>query len=46
MVNKNRASSKVGRVLPIENLQKGYNKDETSTSSFHVNHMDYQDIVS
>jgi DnaK suppressor protein len=45
MVNKNRASSKVGRVLPIENLQKGYNKDETSTSSFHVNHMDYQDIV-
>ncbi len=35
-----------GRVLPIERLEKGYNKDETSTSDFHVSHMDYQDIVS
>ncbi len=46
LVNKNRHSSKIGRVLPIEHLEKGYNKDETSTSSFHVSHMDYQDIVS
>jgi DnaK suppressor protein len=45
MVNKNRASSKVGRVLPIESLEKGYDKDETSTSIYQVNHMDYQDIV-
>jgi DnaK suppressor protein len=45
LVNKNRASSKVGRVLPIDKLAKGYNKDETSTSDFQVSHMDYQDIV-
>jgi len=46
LVNKNRASSKIGgRSLPIEHLEKGYQKDETSTSSFHVSHMDYQDIV-
>jgi DnaK suppressor protein len=46
LFNRNRASSKVGRVLPIEKLEKGFNKDETSTSDFHVSHMDYQDIVS
>jgi DnaK suppressor protein len=46
LVNKNRASSKIGRVLPIEHLEKGYSKDETSTSNYHVSHMDYQDIVS
>ncbi len=47
MVHKNRNSVKhAGRVLPIEHLEKGFNKDETSTSDFHVSHMDYQDIVS
>lgn len=46
MVNRNRSSSKHGRVLPIEHLEKGYTKDETATSNFHVSHMDYQDIVS
>jgi len=35
-----------GRVLPIEHLEKGYSKDENSTSNFHIRHMDYQDIVS
>ncbi len=34
-----------GRVLPIEHLEKGFNRDETSTSNFQVSHMDYQDIV-
>jgi DnaK suppressor protein len=47
LVHRNRDSVKHGgRVLPIEHLEKGYNKDETSTSNFHVSHMDYQDIVS
>ncbi|MFL5785124.1 MAG: TraR/DksA family transcriptional regulator [Bacteriovoracaceae bacterium] len=47
MVHKNRTSVKNGgRVLPIEHLEKGFNRDETSTSDFHVSHMDYQDIVS
>jgi DnaK suppressor protein len=47
LVNKNRASTKIGgRHLPIEHLEKGYQRDETSTSNFHVSHMDYQDIVS
>lgn len=46
LVHRNRSSVKSeGRVLPIDRLQKGYNKDETSTSDFHVSHMDYQDIV-
>jgi DnaK suppressor protein len=46
LVNKNRASSKIGgRSLPIEQLEKGYRSDETSTSNFHVSHMSYQDIV-
>ncbi len=45
LFNRNRTSAKTGRVLPIEHLEKGYNKDETSTSDFHVSHMDYQDIV-
>lgn len=46
LVNKNRASSKIGgRSLPIEQLEKGYRSDETSTSNFHVDHMSYQDIV-
>jgi DnaK suppressor protein len=45
LVHKNRDSVKSGRVLPIEHLEKGYNKDETSTSNFHLSHMDYQDIV-
>jgi DnaK suppressor protein len=46
MVHRNRSSLKNGRVLPIEHLEKGYNKDETTTTNFHVSHMDYQDIVS
>ncbi len=45
LINRNRASSKVGRVLPIETLEKGFNRDQTATSDFHVDHMDYQDIV-
>ena len=46
LVNRNRASTKIGgRVLPIEQLEKGYQRDETSTSNYHVSHMDYQDIV-
>lgn len=45
MVHRNRTSAKNGRVLPIEHLERGYNKDETATSNFHVKHMDYQDIV-
>lgn len=45
LFNRNRTSAKNGRVLPIEHLEKGYNKDETATSDFHVTHMDYQDIV-
>ncbi len=46
LVNRNRDSTKIGgRVLPIEQLEKGYQKDETSTSNYHVSHMDYQDIV-
>ncbi len=47
LVHKNRTSVKHGgRVLPIEHLERGYKADETSTSNFHVSHMDYQDIVS
>jgi DnaK suppressor protein len=47
LVHKNRTSVRNGgRVLPIEHLEKGFNRDETSTSDFHVSHMDYQDIVS
>lgn len=47
LVHRNRNSVKNGgRVLPIEHLEKGYGKDETSTTNFHVSHMDYQDIVS
>lgn len=47
MVHGGRASVKNGgRVLPIEHLEKGYHRDETSTTNFHVSHMDYQDIVS
>jgi hypothetical protein len=34
-----------GRVLPIEHLENGFNRDETGTSNFQVSHMDYQDIV-
>ncbi|HXH76307.1 MAG TPA: TraR/DksA C4-type zinc finger protein [Bacteriovoracaceae bacterium] len=46
LVHRNRDSIKHGgRVLPIEHLEKGYNIDQTSTSNFHVSHMDYQDIV-
>lgn len=46
LIHKNRDSIKHGgRVLPIEQLAKGFNKDETATSDFHVSHMDYQDIV-
>ena len=45
LVNRNRASLKIGRVLPIDTLEKGFNKDQTATSDFHVEHMDYQDIV-
>jgi DnaK suppressor protein len=47
MIHKNRNSVKNGgRVLPIEHLERGFHKDSTSTSDFHVSHMDYQDIVS
>lgn len=46
MVHRNRNSAKIGRVLPIEHLDKGFRADETGTSNFHVTHMDYQDIVS
>lgn len=46
LVHRNRDSVKNGgRVLPIEHLEKGFNRDETSTSNYHVSHMDYQDIV-
>ena len=45
LVHRNRKSAKNGRVLPIETLEKGFKKDETGTSDFHVKHMDYQDIV-
>lgn len=45
MVHKNKNSLKNGKVLPIERLQKGYNKDETATTNFSVSHMSYQDIV-
>lgn len=45
LIHRNRKSIKNGRVLPIESLEKGYKKDETGTSDFHVKHMDYQDIV-
>lgn len=46
LVHRNRDSLKNGRVLPIEHLERGYKRDETGTTSFHVGHMDYQDIVS
>jgi DnaK suppressor protein len=46
LVHKNRDSLKNGRVLPIEHLERGFKADETGLSSFHVSHMDYQDIVS
>lgn len=47
LVHKNRASAKIGgRALPIEHLEKGFHRDATSTSDYHVSHMDYQDIVS
>jgi DnaK suppressor protein len=45
LINRNRASAKDNRVLPIERLEKGYKKDETGTSDFYVAHMDYRDIV-
>lgn len=46
LVHRNRDSIKNGgRVLPIEHLEKGFHIDQTSTSNFHVSHMDYQDIV-
>ncbi|MFA5584791.1 MAG: TraR/DksA C4-type zinc finger protein [Bacteriovoracaceae bacterium] len=45
MIHKNKNSLKNGRVLPIERLEKGYNKDETATSNYSVSHMSYQDIV-
>jgi DnaK suppressor protein len=46
LVHKNRTSVlHGGRVLPIEHLEKGFQNDPTSTSNFHVSHMDYQDIV-
>ena len=45
MFNRNRTSAKNGRVLPIEQLERGYKADETGTQNFHVSHMDYQDIV-
>ena len=45
LIHRNRTSVLNGGKNPIETLQKGFNKDETSTSDFHVSHMDYQDIV-
>ncbi|MGE3608557.1 MAG: TraR/DksA family transcriptional regulator [Bacteriovoracaceae bacterium] len=45
LIHRNRDSLKNDRVLPIDRLEKGYNKDETSTTNFQVSHMDYQDIV-
>lgn len=46
LVHRNRSSVKhSGRVLPIEHLEKGFNRDETATSNYQVSHMDYQDIV-
>lgn len=45
LIHKNRTSVKNGRVLPIEQLERGYKKDETGTLNFQVGHMDYQDIV-
>lgn len=45
MIHRNRKSAKNGRVLPIATLEKGFKKDETGTTDFHVKHMDYQDIV-
>lgn len=47
LIHKNRDSLvRGGRVLPIETLEKGFQKDETATTEFSVSHMDYQDIVS
>jgi DnaK suppressor protein len=45
LVHRNRDSEKFGKVLPIEKLQSGYDKDETGTTDFQVSHMDYQDVV-
>lgn len=46
LVHRNRDSLKHdGRVLPISHLEKGFNRDETSTSDFSVTHGSYQDIV-
>ena len=46
LIHRNRTSVvNDGRVLPIEHLEKGFNRDETSTSDFTVSHMDYQDVV-
>ncbi len=46
LIHRNRTSvMNGGRVLPIEHLEKGFNRDETSTSNYQVSHMDYQDIV-
>jgi DnaK suppressor protein len=47
LVHGGRQSMKhMGRVLPIEHLERSFNKDETATTNFHVSHMDYQDVVS
>jgi DnaK suppressor protein len=46
LVDRNRDSSKIGgRSLPIEQLEKGFHRDETGTSDFHLSHGSYQDIV-
>jgi DnaK suppressor protein len=45
LVHQNKSSIKNGRVLPIEQLAKGYKADETGTSNFQVSHLDYQDVV-
>jgi len=45
LIHRNKKSIKNGKVLPIEQLEKGFKADETGTSNFHVRHMDYQDIV-
>jgi DnaK suppressor protein len=45
LIHRNRNSARSAKVLPIEHLEKGFKKDETSTTNFHVRHLDYQDIV-
>ncbi len=46
LVHKNKSSLKGNKkILPIDKVEKGYNRDETNTMDFSVSHYDYQDIV-